>query len=266
MPLSVQQNSHSFAVPFYKANSIGNTIGIVPHCDQAPSINSDSARFLCSAQWGLACDQLMVLNPKIDIWNSDGTSAKACGNGIRCVIAILGQDNETLSLCGPVGPLEGYRNKDGTVSVLQGPVTVGHLKDHQDLPQEIYFEDLKFQGIPVDVGNHHIVVMGAPPLDLDPMWKPQHPFFPEGVNLSFVSRSDENFFVQTWERGVGRTLSCGSGACAVAALLSQKGLFQDVVTLHTPGGEISVHSTTKGWIHRANVNILSQGHCYLPRP
>ena len=254
-------------ISFYKANSVGNIIGIFPEWDESRNLTGDLVRSFCGKHWGIDCDQLMVLGPEIAIWNRDGTKAEACGNGTRCVIATLDGtlDDRAVTLQGPVGSLKGWKQKDGRISVVQGPVKVGVINGFVDAPETIILSDIHVNGIPVHVGNPHIVVLETPPLDLDPMWQANHPFLPEGANVSFVSPRDGRFFVQTWERGVGRTLSCGSGACAVAATLYEKGLIKEQsVIVETAGGNIELYKTSEGWVHTAHATIVAKGYWIPP--
>jgi len=253
-------------ISFYKANSIGNTIGVIPDQENGISWTPECVRLFCGKRWGIDCDQMMVMGPKVDIWNRNGTQAKACGNGMRCIIAVLKkkEDIQPLQMNGPVGIVEGWRQSDDQISILQGNVSVGTMQNIKNPPHTIFFQDIGLEGIPVHVGNPHAVIMHAPPDNLSPEWQPTHPFFPTGVNVSFVSSVNDTFFVQTWERGVGRTLSCGSGACAVAATLHAKGKVGQTVTLHTPGGIIHLHSTVRGWVHTAPAHIIAKGYWFFP--
>ena len=251
-------------IPFYKANSIGNIIGVIPEHSDSIQWTQESVQSFCSKGWGMDCDQLMVLGPTITIWNRNGTQAEACGNGIRCVIAVLKNQDDTspVTLQGPVGRLEGWRQRDGRIAVVQGPVSVGAIHGMETPPHTILFKEIGAEGIPVHVGNPHVVVLAPPPENLSPDWQPTHPLFPKGLNVSFVSSVNEKLLIQTWERGVGRTLSCGSGACAVAATLYKKGVFQDKMTLEAPGGTIQLHQTSRGWVHTAPAHIIATGHWF----
>jgi diaminopimelate epimerase len=250
--------------PFHKINATGNIIGVIVDDGQLPALTPGVVRAFCSRDWGIECEELMVAGPTMDIWNCNGTLAQACGNGTRAVISVLrdASDTRPITVSGPVGPLTGYRRDDGQISVIQGTVHVGMVPGMDTLPETIHFDDIQVAGIPVSVGNLHVVVLSPPPRTLALSWHPVHPLFPTGVNVSFVSMVNGSFLVQTWERGFGRTLSCGSGACATAAVLHAKGLCDQTVTLNTPGGPIFLQNDQGQWTHTASVSCIAKGHWF----
>ncbi len=258
------KNPDNKLISFVKMHSVGNDIIVIP---TGVSLSADDTRALCHRKKGVGCDQVMVLSDPMSIWNQDGFLAEACGNGTRCVIEYLAPPiGKVVTLQGPVGPLKGWRNSDGTVSVCQGKAHVGLIKAEKGnvsvpfLSLEEYGSHIK--GIPVDVGNPHLVIVLSQIPDLWLEWVPslsQHALFPKGVNISFVAKSrDDTYDVCVWERGAGATGGCASAACAIGAALAR----DHEILLKMPGGAIAVTPSPDGWIHTAPVHVICQGHWY----
>ena len=262
-------------IPFIKMHSLGNDIIILP---QEIFLCDDEIKRMAHRNYGVGCDQIMRIESRegghrVRIWNQDGTPALACGNGTRCVIEYLNPPyGEKMTLEGPVGLLTGWKTTDGLVHVQQGVPLVGmivHKGGKTRAPTLNLTEYGYDEGVPVSVGNPHLVVCSSPPDPSSPLWKAlsQHPAFPEGVNVSFVYE-DIGVCVKTWERGVGFTLGCGSAACAVASVLFQGPFFPSSLSfegsfrsleLDMPGGRMCVYETDQGIVHAAPATTLFWG-------
>lgn len=249
-------------IPFIKMVSLGNDIIVLPVSQE---ITSEQIKTLAHRNNGIGADQILMLGNPLKIWNQDSSVAEACGNGTRCVIAYLSPAvEEKISIPGPVGPLVGWYEKNHEVSVQQGNAVIGliKIKNAEYHTEEISLSSYGLSsGIPIYMGNAHLVIFAAPPDDLKWQTLVYHPSFPEGVNVSFVSR--ESFYVTVWERGVGPTLGCGSAACAVASVLFSQGV-PSPVTLQMPGGKISVAKTSLGLVHTAQVTTIAHGWWQSP--
>lgn len=257
-------------ISFIKMHSLGNDIIILP---QEISLCNEEIKRMAHRNYGIGCDQIMALGTPIRIWNQDGTEALACGNGTRCVIDYLNPPcEEKIILHGPVGSLMGWKSADGLVYVQQGTPLIGAIV-HKGEVKMIDTLDLHaygyHQGIPVNIGNPHLVISGRPPSPDSPVWKAlsHHPAFPEGVNVSFVYE-ETDVCVTTWERGAGLTLGCGSAACAVAYVLFQRPSFLTgfvpirpgmPLTLAMGGGAIVVYETNEGIVHGASTSTICWG-------
>ncbi len=213
------------------------------------------ARLLADRRRGVGCDQILLLEaadmPAVAsyrILNGDGSEARQCGNGARCLAAYLHDihgHRPPFVMHSPVGPVAVDFDASGQYRVDLGGVrgAVAALR----LAVDGESVDL----LALSMGNPHAVVRVdalddgsferlAPRLSM-------HPVFPEGCNIEFVcalpDTQEADFAVRVWERGVGETLACGSGACAVLVALRHAGHPADLVRLRLPGGVLTVEYT-----------------------
>lgn len=176
------------------------------------------------------------------IHNADGSRPEACGNGLRCVAAYAARAGHVRGATFELATDAGVRRArvDGTsVEVSMGPATVS-------AEEEVGLEGgaSGVLGTLVDMGNPHFVLLGAAPDDatftrLGPALE-RHPRFPRGANVEFVSEGSDALKVRVWERGVGETAACGTGACAVAAVAVARGIANWPVAVDLPGGRLVV--------------------------
>jgi diaminopimelate epimerase len=252
------------ALPFRKMNGLGNEIVVVDLRGTDRVLSDGEARAIARRP-GAHFDQMMVLHdPRtrgteayVRIYNTDGSSAEACGNGMRCVGWTVAQQTERTAL--------NFETVAGLLEVKVGGIeriTVDMGKPRfgwQDIPLAEPFHDtraIELQIGPIDkpllhspsvanIGNPHAVfwVEDVHAFDLarfGPMLE-NHPIFPERANISLAKvTSPSSIIVRTWERGAGLTRACGSAACAATVCAARKGLTgrQAVVTL--PGGDLDI--------------------------
>ena len=201
---------------------------------------------LSERHFGAGSDGMIWISPsavadfKMRIFNADGSEAKMCGNGIRCVGKYVYDKGYTDKTELKVETLSGIKTlqlhltdgKVSSVTVDMGTVTVSPERTIPADGQEVTLT-------PVDVGNPHAVIFtddaeGAPLTTLGPVIE-RHAAFPGGVNVEFVQVLGRNELrMRVWERGSGVTLACGTGACASAAAAVSRGACD-------PGEEIRVH-------------------------
>ena len=229
--------------------------------DRSRKVPEAAARRLADRRLGIGCDQILVLRDcdtadlRMDILNQDGSPSGACGNGTRCVADMmmneLQQDRIQIETDG--GMLAAWRAADGDIAVDMGPVKT----DWQDVPLASAADTLH---LPLDIagldaagldavchslGNPHAVVFveDAERVDIErigPLVETA-PLFPDRVNLSVVSRRDDGSFrMRVWERGVGITMACGSGACASGIAVARRGLGQDENRIVMDGGAVTI--------------------------
>ena len=229
--------------------------------DRSRKVPEAAARRLADRRLGIGCDQILVLRDcdtadlRMDILNQDGSPSGACGNGTRCVADMmmneLQQDRIQIETDG--GMLAAWRAADGDIAVDMGPVKT----DWQDVPLASAADTLR---VPLDIagvdaagldavchslGNPHAVVFveDAERVDIErigPLVETA-PLFPDRVNLSVVSRRDDGSFrMRVWERGVGITMACGSGACASGVAVARRGLGQDENRIVMDGGAVTI--------------------------
>jgi diaminopimelate epimerase len=251
--------------PFAKMNGAGNEIIVADMRGRADRVTAAAAIAL-NADQATRFDQIMAIHDArtpgtgwfIDILNSDGSGAQACGNGTRCVVQALGAETglKTFTLETVAGILNAVEHDDGLISVDMGRPRFGW----QDIPLAEEFRDtrmIELQIGPIDAPVLHspsVVSMGNPhaifwvdgdvwSYDLDrfgPLLE-NHPIFPERANITIAEvTSRDSMVIRTWERGAGLTKACGSAACAAAVAAARTNRTGHSVALTAPGGQLAV--------------------------
>jgi diaminopimelate epimerase len=250
---------------FVKMNGLGNEIVVVDMRAAPVPIAAAEARAAAQPA-GAPYDQMMALYPPrtpgtdayVRIYNSDGSAAGACGNGMRCVAELMFRETgkDALSFETPGGLLNCWKGAEPLVST----VDMGQPRfAWNEIPLAEEFADtrcIELQIGPIDnpilhspsavnMGNPHAIfwVEDVNAYDLariGPMLE-NHPIFPERANISLarvVSR--DAITLRVWERGAGLTKACGTAACACTVAAIRKGLTDRVVTVTLPGGSLVV--------------------------
>lgn len=236
--------------PFRKMHGAGNDFVIIDTRGRASVMTAGLAQAIGDRHRGVGYDQLAELSLSDDadvaitFWNSDGSTAGACGNATRCVAWLLMQESGVakLSLRTERGLLLAER-RDGQIWVNMGPP----LTNWSDVPvsHEMGTLHLPLAGDPVAVGmgNPHCVffVEDAEAVDLEARGKAvEHdPLFPQRTNVEFASlKGADHLRMRVWERGTGVTLACGSGVCATVVAAAQRGLTGRRVVVDVDGGQL----------------------------
>jgi diaminopimelate epimerase len=251
--------------PFAKMNGAGNEIIVADMRGRADHVTAAAAIAL-NAQPATRFDQIMAIHDArtpgtayyIDILNSDGSSAQACGNGTRCVVQALAAETgrKTFTFETRAGILNAVEHDTGLISVDMGRPRFGW----QEIPLAEEFRDtrmIELQIGPIDNPVLHspsVVSMGNPhaifwvdrevwSYELDrfgPLLE-NHPIFPERANITIAEvTSRDSMVIRTWERGAGLTRACGSAACAAVVAAARTNRTGRSATLHAPGGELHV--------------------------
>lgn len=251
--------------PFAKMNGLGNEILVVDMRGRDDVVAPEAAIAL-AADNRTAFDQIMAIHdPRragtdawIDILNSDGSKAQACGNGMRCVVQALAAETgrRVFTFQTIAGILNASEHEDGSISVDMG--TPEFRWDRIPLSEE--FRDtrmIELQIGPIDAPVLHspsVMSMGNPhaifwvdndvnSYDLErfgPLLE-HHPIFPERANISIARMlSDKEIDLRTWERGAGLTRACGSAACSAAVSAARTGRTGRTVTVNVPGGPLAI--------------------------
>ena len=251
--------------PFARMNGLGNEIIVADMRGRADRVLPAAAVAL-AADPATHFDQIMAIHdPKtpgtqnyIEIINSDGSMAQACGNGMRCVVQALAAETgrriftfETVA-----GILGAEEHADGNISVDMGVPRFGW----QEIPLAEEFRDtrmIELQIGPIDAPVLHspsVVSMGNPhaifwvdgdvwSYDLErfgPLLE-NHPIFPERANITIAQvTSPEAITIRTWERGAGLTRACGSAACAATVCAARTRRTGRKVTVTVPGGPLAI--------------------------
>ncbi len=202
-------------------------------------------------------DQLMWLGPAAEaavsyrVFNADGSEVEQCGNGVRCVAHLLMNDDAgELELEGPAGRVTATRSADGRIAVEMGRPRFepDELPFIAAAPGRTYELDVGGRSLTVSalsMGNPHCVIrvddVSSAAVDtLGPAIE-RHDRFPARTNVGFMAvESRDRLDLRVWERGVGETLACGTGACAAMVAAHRLGLVDDTVSVSLPGGELVV--------------------------
>ena len=250
-------------VAFTKMHGVGNDF-VVFDAPVAPALlEPASLRRLADRRTGIGFDQALLLeSPRradtavfYRVFNADGDEVEQCGNGARCIAALLHRRGRThgggVRLESPAGVVEARVNGMTGVSVDMGipdfdpaalPFTAPGAAD--SYPLEVGGQSLEI-GV-VSLGNPHAVLMvasvdAAPVASLGPAIE-HHPRFPRRVNAGFLEIVDRTHLkLRVYERGAGETRSCGTGACAAAAIARRRGLVEAEVRIGVRGGELRVN-------------------------
>ena len=259
---------------FTKMQGAGNDYVVIgprhPACDW-----SRLAVRMCDRHYGVGADGLLIVGPseaadfRMRMFNPDGSEAEMCGNGIRCFAKYVIDEGlapgertdlaiETQAGLHAVsariegGAVSSVRVGMGTprFAAEQIPVAASGLERVVDHPLDV--DGDRFLVTCLSVGNPHAVTFVDRPVVELPLERigpivEHHPFFPNRVNFEVVQVHDRaRMSVRVWERGVGETLACGTGACAVAVAARVKGLTDGAVEIALPGGTLQVEWDGKG--------------------
>ena len=234
-------------------HGLGNDFVIIDARGAADPMTPALARAIGDRRRGVGFDQLAVIFPddeadaRIVFWNSDGSTAGACGNASRCLARLMMEQSgkSTATLRTARGLLACRDAGDGLVEVNMGAPEFGW----RDVPlaREMDTATLDLPGGPgaVSMGNPHAVLVvddvdTADVAGLGPKVE-SHPDFPRRVNAGFMQVVDrDSIRLRVFERGVGETLACGTGACAAVVYGINRGWLSDTVTVELPGGKLSI--------------------------
>jgi len=234
---------------------------------------SDLARKLCEIHFSIGADGLIFVcksenaDVKMRIFNNDGLEAEMCGNGIRCFSKYIYENNIIQKLVIKIETLKGIMiaklnvkdNQVKTVEIDMGPP----ILNCEDIPvilessvdqcinEPLIILDKIFNFTAVSMGNPHAVIFIEDQLDNDKLNMygatiESHSYFPNKVNVEFVKAiSKEEAIVRVFERGVGITKSCGTGACASVVAGTIIGIFKENVPIivHNDGGDLKINYT-----------------------
>ena len=266
-------------IDFVKMHGLGNDFILIDCLHKSlgdSSFLSYLAKKLCNRNFGIGADGLILILPsskadlRMRIFNYDGSEAQMCGNGIRC-FAKYAYENKLISknkftvetLAGTINPELIFKDKE--ISGIKVDMGIPKLR-RREIPMEgedtptVVDETLKINPEQilkitcVSMGNPHCImfvddVQSIPVDEIGPKIE-NHPLFPEKTNVEFIqilNKQEINFRV--WERGVGETLACGTGACAalVAAVLNNK--TDRKATIHLPGRDLDIQWADDGHVY-----------------
>lgn len=242
--------------------ALGNDFVVLDGIRQALDLDTAHLRRLADRHLGVGCDQILLLSSaegtaadfRYDIFNADGSTAEQCGNGLRCVAVFANESGlsagDHLRFATPAGISATERLADGHVraAVAVPEFTPSRIPFEAPAAQPLYTLDVGQETVElaaVSVGNPHAVlevadIDQAPVARLGPALE-RHPRFPARVNVGFMQPVDAHHLrLRVYERGVGETLGCGTGACAAAVTAIRSGRVVSPVHVELPGGGLDI--------------------------
>ena len=247
------------AIAFRKMHGLGNDFVVVDARHRPLALTPAAAGAIADRRTGVGCDQLLIIEPSgggdaefsMRILNADGGEVGACGNGTRCVASLLmaEQGSDRIRIRTTAGVLTCTAASGGDVSVDMGPV----LLDWREIPVASECDTLHMpikrgglaDAVGVNVGNPHAVFFvddceAVPLSEIGPALETD-PFFPERANIEVAHAiGPDRLRMRVWERGVGITRACGTGACAAAIAAHRRGLTGRRVEVVLDGGPLSI--------------------------
>ena len=266
-------------IDFIKMHGLGNDFILIDCINKSlgdSSFLSYLAKKLCNRNFGIGADGLILILPsskadlRMRIFNYDGSEAQMCGNGIRC-FAKYAYENKLVSknklsvetLAGTIIPeliisdnkILGVKVNMGTPKLRRREIPMNGEDTLTVVDEVLKINTVQiFKVTCVSMGNPHCItfvndIQSMPVDEIGPKIE-NHPLFPEKTNVEFIqilNRKEINFRV--WERGVGETLACGTGACAalVASVLNNK--TDREATIHLPGGDLDIRWANDGYVY-----------------
>jgi len=266
-------------IPFRKMHGLGNDFVVLDQRRDPVRIDAAGARVLADRRTGIGCDQLLLLEPARDpraqvflrIFNPDGGEAEACGNGTRCIAALIAAETgvRSLRIETVAGLLDGEILSDGHVTVDMGEAKTGWrdiplAREMDTLHVDLVLGPLS-EPVCTSMGNPHATffvadVEGIETEDLRRLGAAleRDKLFPERANIGVATvQSDGAIRLRVWERGAGLTLACGSGACAALVGACRRGLTGRRTTVVVDGGSLEIE-----W--RGDGHVLMTGPVALP--
>ncbi len=247
---------------FVKMHGLGNDFVVIDAVRQHFAPNSGRIKQLADRHFGIGCDQVLIVEPaqregadfRYRIFNADGGEVEQCGNGARCFVRFVHEQGLTTRRAIRVETLAGIitprLEDDGRVTVDMGvprfaPADIPFLTESDELVQTLEFDGRRAEIVAVSMGNPHAVQVvddvETAPVARDGPWIEGHPRFPKRVNAGFMEIVDRRAIrLRVYERGVGETLACGTGACAAVVAGIRRGLLDSPVRVATRGGELVI--------------------------
>ena len=253
---------------FTKMHGLGNDFMVVDMVTQSVRLPPEKIRRLADRRFGVGFDQMLIVEPPTDpdmdfryrIFNADGSEVEQCGNGARCFARfvrdkkLIGRDFIRVQTAG--GNIELQIQEGGEVQVDMGvpvlkPAAIPFRAQQQEVEYGLRVADQVVRISAVSMGNPHAVltvddVNRAPVERLGPAIE-SHNRFPKRCNAGFMQildRSEIN--LRVYERGVGETMACGTGACAAVVAGRLQGVLDENVRVNLPGGVLNIRWPGEG--------------------
>jgi diaminopimelate epimerase len=256
----------------WKYHGTGNDFVMLEDLDDERPLSSELVAALCHRRFGVGADGVIRVTRDIegagdsffmDYWNADGSVAEMCGNGVRCLAELVYERGHTRQTELDIRTRDGVKHvsldvRDGvvrSVTVGMGPPAFARSQipmlgpaDEAFLAEPFEVLGHTFKASAVSMGNPHLVLF----VDDDPARSDVNrigpavendAMFPEKSNVEFVAVAGDGLSVRVWERGVGETMACGTGACAALVAANEAGLVPVRSQVRFPGGTVIVERT-----------------------
>ena len=249
-------------IRFSKMQGAGNDFVVIDGIRQSIALSPAQIRFLADRHFGVGCDQLLLVERaeqtgvdfRYRIFNANGGEVEQCGNGARCFVRFVHEQGLTdkreirvETLAGIISP---RLEPDGRVTVNMGvpilePARVPFISDSAEPVQMLDVAGQAVEITTVSMGNPHAVQLvndidAAPVVTQGPFIE-AHPRFPQRVNAGFMQVvGRQQIRLRVFERGVGETLACGTGACAAVVAGVLRGQLDSPVRVETRGGVLTI--------------------------
>lgn len=244
---------------FLKMHGLGNDFVVIDARRDPYAPSEAEVRAIADRRTGVGCDQFIVLEPAVTpgtggfmrIRNADGSEVSACGNAARCVGWLLMEEagSDRAAFETNAGLLEATRGPAGTVTVDMGPARFAWNEIPLAGPADTLRLDVEHAGfagpVAVSMGNPHAVFFvddaeAVPLAEVGPVLE-HHAAFPQRTNVEFATvLSPTRIRMRVWERGVGITRACGTGACATAVAAARRGLTGRKADVELDGGTLTI--------------------------
>jgi diaminopimelate epimerase len=250
------------SILFTKMQALGNDFVVLDHVRQAFTVSGFQLRQIADRHYGVGCDQILIVEPtsrpgvdfKYRIFNADGSEVSQCGNGIRCVARFV-VDKGLTDKTEIVVETNADRMRMSLLPDKQVMVEMGIPRFSPDsIPMQtrkekkrykISLSDGEVEFSPVSLGNPHAVIqvddVQAAPVQSVGSELELNKLFPERVNVGFMHALNKGEIdLRVWERGVGETRACGSGACAAVVAGQRLKLLGNEVIANLTGGTLNI--------------------------
>lgn len=255
-------------------HGLGNDFVIIDHITQSIRLHAAHIKRIADRHLGIGCDQVLIIEPPTHkdadfyyrIYNANGQEVEQCGNGARCAARffidsgyVLGTSLKADCLAGRI-EFEVESNDNITMNIGKPnfqPKSVPFNTSHEAKTYSMILEEIPIELSVVSIGNPHAVLI-VPNIDTAPVKKigpllAKHPQFPNQTNVEFMQIIDRNNIrLRVWERGVGETMACGTGAAAAVVVGIRLGLLENPVQVQFPYGTLSVN-----WPHEEAVIMMT---------
>ncbi len=250
------------SITFTKMHGTGNDFVVFDAINQSINLSTEQLRFIADRHFGIGCDQILLVEsptlPEVDfryrIFNADGGEVQQCGNGARCFFKFVQEKNlsnksllrvETLA-----GIIEIKMQESGEITVNMGeprfePSALPLLVENPSERYSAIINNQEIQFGAVSMGNPHAIIevedTRRAPVETLGAAMESHELFPQRVNVGFMQiLNKDRIRLRVFERGVGETLACGTGACAAVAVGIRRGELNNRVTVELSGGNLLI--------------------------